>query len=236
MGGDEVTDGAVNAGEHILEWPQEADRLARHALADGDPTGWFERLYGAADQGSVSMPWDRSAPHPLLAQWAADSGLVGNGRSAVVVGAGLGADAEFLAQLGFRTTAFDISHTAVRLARSRYPSSAVEYRQADLFDLPVGWLGAFDLVVEIYTVQALPASLRAGATAGVSGLVAPGGTLLVIYRARDVGEPLPVGPPWPLDREEISSFATQELRERSVDRLPDGTGDSQWRAEFVKAR
>jgi hypothetical protein len=69
----------------------------------------------------------------------------------VVVGCGLGADAEFVARHGFATTAFDISATAVRTAQQRYPTSPVDYRTADLFDL----------VVEIINVQALPVSLRA---------------------------------------------------------------------------
>ncbi len=44
---------------------------------------------------------------------------------AVVIGCGLGADAEYVASLGFDTTSFDISGTAIRLARQRFPGSAV---------------------------------------------------------------------------------------------------------------
>ena len=44
--------------------------------------------------------------------------------------------------------------------------------------------GAFDLVVEIITVQALPEELRAPATAAIAATVAPGGTLL-----RRLGDP-----------------------------------------------
>jgi 2-polyprenyl-3-methyl-5-hydroxy-6-metoxy-1,4-benzoquinol methylase len=48
------------------------------------------------------------------------------------VGCGLGADAEYLASLGFDTVGFDISETAIRLARERFPGSAVRYVSADL--------------------------------------------------------------------------------------------------------
>jgi pimeloyl-ACP methyl ester carboxylesterase/SAM-dependent methyltransferase len=215
-------------------WQLQADRLAAEALAADDPTGWFDRLYGAAAHGSVSMPWDRDTPNLLLGQWARASDLTGGGRSAVVVGCGLGADAEFLAQLGFRTIAFDISQTAVRLARNRHPDSVVDYRTADLFDLPPDWIGAFDLVVEIYTVQALPNSLRPAATSRVGSLVAPGGTLLAIYSAREVGEPLPAGPPWPLDRNDIRAFATGGVQEVSVELVALAEGSRQWLAEFVR--
>ena len=80
----------------------------------------------------------------------------GAGRRAIVVGSGLGDDAELVAGLGYATVAFDIAPTAVRTAQERFPGSAVEYRTADLLDPPPGWPGAFDLVVECITVQSLP--------------------------------------------------------------------------------
>lgn len=114
-------------------WQSEADRLARADPAD--PTAWFERLWSAARHGEVTTPWDRTAPHPSLASWA---GPPGNGGSpaAVVVGCGLGADAEHLARLGWSTTAFDLSPSAVAAARARHPDSPVRYAVADLRDLP----------------------------------------------------------------------------------------------------
>ena len=69
------------------------------------------------------MPWDRDEPHALLREWAEAHDLRGEGRRAVVVGCGLGADAEYLSRLGFATTGFDIAATAVRLARERHPGT-----------------------------------------------------------------------------------------------------------------
>ncbi len=129
-------------------------RLA--AEAGEDPTGWFERLYAAAEEGEAVVPWDRGGPHPLLPPWTEERALAGDGRSALVVGCGFGADAEHVAGLGFATTAFDISESAVRAARRRFPDSAVQYLTADLLDPPAGWRGAFDLVLESLTVQSLP--------------------------------------------------------------------------------
>lgn len=88
-----------------------ARELASRSIAEGDPTGWFEPLYAAAASGAATVPWDRAAPHSLLAEWAARSRVTGEGRRALVVGAGLGRDAEFLAGLGFDVDAFDISAT-----------------------------------------------------------------------------------------------------------------------------
>src|SRR5882724_8707939 len=117
-----------------------ASRLAAEAIADGDPTAWFERVYAAAAAGQTQVPWDRGAPSRFLAVWANDRELRGDGRRAVVVGCGTGDDAEFVAARGFATTGFDISASAVRAAGERYPGSPVRYTTADLFALPGGWL------------------------------------------------------------------------------------------------
>lgn len=179
------------------------------------------------------MPWDRRLPHWALATWAEARGLDGNGWRAIVVGCGLGADAAYLADLGFDTTAFDLSETAVRTARERFPG-AVDYIQADLLHLPDEWVHAFDLVVEIFTVQALPLSLRHQATANVAQLVAPGGTLLVVEAIHDEGEPPPVGPPWPFTRAQVEAFATDGVLIERIDVVtnPEQPDQHRWRAEF----
>lgn len=95
-------------------------RLAAESLTGDDPTGWFERLYTQASAGQAVVPWDRGAPHALLVDWA--DGRHGTGR-ALVVGCGLGSDAEFVAGLGYDTVAFDVSVSAVRASRERFPGS-----------------------------------------------------------------------------------------------------------------
>jgi SAM-dependent methyltransferase len=211
---------------------EDTDRLSAAALAAGDPTGWFEQLYTEASAGTAEVPWDRPGPTPLLVSWASAAAVRGDGRRAVVVGCGPGRDAEFAAGLGFATTGFDISATAVRVARARHPGSPVDYRVADLLALPPSWSAAFDLVVESNNVQALPRSLRARATDAVSSLVAPGGTLLVIAAAATTwGDE---GPPWPLTRDEVAAFATGGLTEESVEQITDADDPLvvRWRAVF----
>lgn len=208
---------------------EDALRLAAESLAERDPTGWFERLYAAAEQGEAEVPWDRGGPHPLLAEWAQERQLDGAGKRALVVGSGLGNDAELVARLGFDTVAFDISPTAVRAARRRFPDSPVDYVVADLLDPPAAWRAAFDLVVESITVQSLPDPPRAEAIANVAQTVGPSGTLLVIAAARDADDHVD-GPPWPLTRPELDAFATGGLRPVRIEQVEGAA--RRWRAEF----
>lgn len=209
-------------------WDAQGSRLARRSIAAGDPTGWFDRLYAAAAAGESDMPWDRTTPQPLLAAWAAERRLDGTGLRAVVVGCGLGADAEFVASLGFTTTAFDIAETAIHQARLRHPHTRVDYVTADLLDPPKAWHQAFDLVVEVNTVQALPNPTRTAAIKAIPHLVAPGGTLLALP-ARDLGAPRTDTPPWPLTRSEIHAFATQGLTPVRVEPV-----EHRWQAQFIR--
>jgi SAM-dependent methyltransferase len=215
---------------HDLDWESRANDLAARAIAAGAPTAWFDQLYSAGRRGDVSMPWNRTRPNPVLAAWADRRSLRGDGHTAVVVGCGLGQDSEFVGRLGFDTTAFDVSDTAVALVRERFPESPVHYIVANLLQPPAEWAHRFDLVVESFTVQALPVSVRATATRHVAHLVAPGGTLLVIANARDDADEPRTSPPWPLTRAEIDAFATDGLEPVSVERGPE------WVAEFRSSR
>jgi len=210
------------------DWDVKAGQLAREAYSEGAPTAWFDKLYAAGESGEVAMPWERDEPQVLLHEWAERTRLTGGGARAVVVGSGLGADAEYLASLGFATTGFDIAATAVRLAEERHPETSVDYRVADLLDLPTDLRGAFDLVVEIFTIQALPDPPRADAISGVRSLVAPGGTLLAIAFRHDGSEPADVGPPFPLTEHTMRSLAADGLE---VVRIEEVEG-ARWRCEY----
>lgn len=205
-------------------------------MSDDDARARFYRLYAAAERGEAVIPWEDGQAHPNLVEWARERRLDGAGQRALVVGSGYGDDAEHVAGFGFETLAFDIAPTAIRAAHDRFPGSRVQYVTADLLDPPEAWRRAFDLVVEIITVQSLPDDVRPRAIAQVAGFVAPGGTLLVIATARrDESAPWE-GPPWPLIRAEVESFAAQDddLSLVHIERLPVAgePGLARWRAEF----
>ncbi|WP_410872424.1 class I SAM-dependent methyltransferase [Nocardia sp. A7] len=206
-------------------------RLAAQALAANDPTGWFEPLYAEAAAGTSVIPWDRDVPNPLLVDWLRTRSLP-QGTRGLVIGCGYGTDAEFVASQGIRTTAFDVSPSAIRGARARFPQSPVTYRVADLLNPPPTWVHAYDLVIESITVQSLPLDVRTAAVTNIRNLVAPNATLLVIADISTT--PATTGPPWPLTRADIDSFTTADLNQIRVETLPrpDTSGLHRWRAEF----
>jgi SAM-dependent methyltransferase len=193
-----------------------ARELAAEFLRKGDPTGWFEALYKEGEAGKSIVPWADRGANPGLTEFWKEHPQTTSGKKALVIACGLGDDAEQLAEWGFETTAFDISETAIRTARKRFPKSEVKYSEADLFQPPAEWERKFDFVFEANTVQALPASVRAQAIQKIAGFVGPGGKLLAIVRGRESHEP-EGEMPWPLTRAELGEFVRAGLAEESFE-------------------
>lgn len=193
--------------------------LARPFIERGEPTGWFEPLYAAAAGDPAGVPWADMGPTPGVVEWCAREGLRGEGRRALVVGCGLGDDAAYLAGLGFDVTGFDIAPSAIAWCRKRYTGRPIHFEPADLFAPPRGWLSAFDFVVEVNTIQALPPAVRVDAVPRLGHFLAPGGRLLLVARGRDAADP-PGELPWPLTRDDLRPLvATGLVEERFEDYL-----------------
>lgn len=184
---------------------QRIRELAQSMLPAGDFTGFFEAVYETANGDTSNIPWADLQPHPISLAWLQQQHRQGQGKRALVVGCGLGDDAEDLAGRGYQVTAFDVSPRAIEWCKQRFPDSPVNYQTADLFNAPANWQQAFDFVLEIYTIQALPVALRDQAIQNIASFVAPTGQLLVVCRGRTSQED-PGTLPWPLTREELSTF------------------------------
>ena len=185
-----------------------------------DPTGWFDGIYRDADGDHTAVFWADLEPNPWLLGWLADSPARGDRRTAIVVGCGVGDDAEALSEAGYRVTAFDISPEAIRLCRNRYPDTRVEYVVADLFDYPRRWAEGFDVVYECNTIQVLPGRYRVMARDAMVSLLSPGGHLLVSCRSRLAGEQEDEIP-LPLDRDEMDGFVRCGLTEERFEAYDD---------------
>lgn len=197
----------------------------------GDPS--FEQIYTEAGADLGRIPWARLEPHPKMRAWA--DTLDGPPGRAIVIGTGLGDDAEELARRGFVTTAFDISPTAVRLARERFPGSSVDYRIADVFELPSGWRRRYDAIVEIRTLQSLPPGTRERAATAIADLLAPGGQLFVLCYGRE-DDLMPPRRPWPVTNAELATF-TQDAGLAQLSRLDEplnDRGDRTWTIVYAR--
>jgi SAM-dependent methyltransferase len=186
----------------------------------------FEELYAGAGEDLAAIPWALLSAHPALTAWF-DSSPAVHGQTALVVGCGLGDDAEELSRRGYGVTAFDIAPTAIARCWQRFPDSKVDYRVADLFVLPGEWRAAFDLVVEIRTLQSLPIDRRGDAARTIAGLVRHGGRVFVRCLARDEGEAVALRP-WPVSRSELGAFVDAGLTELEFreEAAADGRGRS----------
>ncbi len=181
----------------------------------------FEEMYAAAGDDLGAVPWANLAPFPALVAWLDSEGADARG-AALVIGAGYGDDAEELARRGFAVSAFDLSPTAVARARERFPDTGVDYRVADLFDLPAEWHVRFDLVVEIRTLQSLPIERRGAAAAAIAATVAPGGRLWLFALGRDAHAPGEARP-WPVTAGELAVLEAAGLKWES--RRDEARGD-----------
>lgn len=175
-----------------------ARELAEKHYAEGNPLGWFDDLYQQAGGDFKAIPWADRGTNPHLKAWCEREGRPLAGERVVVVGCGLGDDAEYLASRGASVTAFDISTTAISWCKERFPESRVRYFEGNLLEFS----GEFDLVVENYTLQAMPLEMRAAAVAAVGRL---GRDVLVICRGREESDALGQLP-FPLTRGDLEAL------------------------------
>jgi SAM-dependent methyltransferase len=195
---------------------QRVRELAQRMLPDGDVASFFDAVYATAERDANGVPWADLQPHPVALAWLQQQNVRGQGRSALVVGCGLGDDAEELAGRGFKVTAFDVSPNAIAWCQQRFPASSVHYQPANLFEAPEAWRQAFDFVLEIYTIQAIPRQFREQVITSIAQFVAPGGQLLIVCRGREP-EDDPGTMPWPLTRAELALFEQAGLHEVSFE-------------------
>jgi len=235
----EGMEGIRSTGEmsdRIEERRARARELAAEFADRGDSFGWFDTFYKEADGDNEQIPWADLEPNTFFRTWAEKNGLKGNGRNALVVGCGLGDDARYLHDLGFKVTAFDISQTAIEWAKGLHQETDIQFHIADLFEPRAGWVtSGFDFVLEVYTIQPLPLEMRERVIDAIAAFVATNGELVVVTRGREDDEE-PVLLPWPLSRRDLSRFEKRGLVQKDF-RIMDGDEDPpvpRWVVQYEK--
>ena len=188
------------------------NQLAHDSLKDNDPTSWFEELYARADVHGNGVPWAKMRPNSYLESWLEENKITGNNRKTLVVGCGLGDDAEALAERGFAVTAFDVSDSAIELCKERFPDSTVNYLVADLLNPPKDWQRAFEFVYESITVQALPPDIQPDAMHKIANMVTVEGNALVMT-SMQTHTTIDDGPPWLLEPGDLAVYEEAGLRQ-----------------------
>lgn len=215
-------------GENIEKARERVREIASEHYRRGDVLGWFEALYAEADGDNSVIPWADLEPNRFFRSWAESVDLKGDGRTALVVGCGLGDDAKYLHDRGFKVAAFDISPTAIEWAKRLYGELDIKFEVRDLFDTPKTWrftqsgeahTGGFDFVLEIYTIQPLPIEMRDQVVDSIADLVAENGTLVVVTRGRE-DEEEPDELPWPMSRRELARFEQSGLMQTDFVEMP----------------
>jgi len=188
-------------------------QMVKEHHENDEPFSWCDSVYTDAQGDYKAVFWADLEASPYLVKWLEKNKnqLTSNlqDKKAIVIGCGVGDDAEALSDYGYKVTAFDISPEAIKLCKKRYPNTKVDYLVADLFDYDKAWLENFDVVYECNTIQILPGEYRIQARIAMSNLLSKNAHILVSCRSREKNEKNDEIP-LPLDYEEINKFVTDD--------------------------
>ena len=146
--------------------------------------------------------WDKGRPTPVLDLVQEKHPDLLRGR-VFVPGCGLGHDARWLADHGCEVVAADLAPLALEGARKLDPEHRIDFRLANLFDLPADLRGAFDIVWEHTCLSALTHELRDDYVRGVKSALKPGGQIVGVFYINPDMAPGEPGPPFGISVEEL---------------------------------
>lgn len=158
----------------------------------------WEKRYQDGD-----VHWDRGGPSPPLRQYVERNPVRGR---VLVPGCGRGHDVAMFAALGADVVGLDISPTAIRQAQEAYPAIADRFVVGNLFDAPLEFRGAFDVVAEHTCLSGLAPPLRENYRMGVESALKPGGLLVGVWFINPALDPGATGPPFGISVGELDAL------------------------------
>jgi len=159
--------------------------------------------WDAAYRGQRAAPWDSGRPNTTLVE-AVENGTLKPCRT-VVLGAGSGTNAIYLAERGFTVTAIDVAPTAVAIARRKAAEANVNVRWllADVLEPPL--LEPFEFLFDSGCYHGVRRANPSGYVKTVDAL-AKSGALMLIH-AGNANEPRHYGPPRVEEADLVGDFS-----------------------------
>ncbi len=171
--------------------------------------------------------WDLMGPHPELGSIVSQLKL--QTARVLVLGAGRCHDANFLAKLGHKVMAVDISPLAIEQAKKLYGENPnLEFLVSDIFELPKDFDHSFDLVFEHTCYCAIDPKKRKELVKVWNRVLSERGNLLGIFWAMW----RPLGPPFGTTEWEIRKRLEKKHRFLYWNRLTESPENRQG-SEFV---
>jgi SAM-dependent methyltransferase len=159
--------------------------MQRRYVVSPERPRWYGLVYRSLYRLGLTI-WERAVPPSDLVDLVEGPSPAPPGR-ALDIGCGTGTDTVYLAAHGWDVTGVDMVPRALAIARRRAAAAGVAPRfvkgdASRLRDLGLG--DGFTLVLDFGCFHTLPADRRDPYVAGVSGVAAPGATLLLYGFAR----------------------------------------------------
>jgi SAM-dependent methyltransferase len=200
---------------------------------------WFEELYAQSENDTSKIPWTDLEGNMYLQEWVNKNDMTPyKDKSVLVVGCGIGGDAELLSNYFSEIEAFDVSSSAIKWVKKRFTDSKVNYFAADLFDEKAEFQlkAPYDFIFEAYTIQALPRELKIPAMNILPTLLKKSGQLLIVCDGRENNEE-GFTIPHPLSPDELITLSNQ-LTQKKFEQLEGnenrGLGKRVYRVLFQK--
>lgn len=185
-----------------------------------DYTNWDE-VY--RKNSPEELPWELGKPRDFLVELIESGKIKPEGR-ALDICSGLGTNTIYLAKSGFKTSAIEISDTAVKKARenAREAGVAIDFKNGNVLNLPFG-SSNFDFVLDIGCFHHMHPDDRPRLLEELMRVLKPGARLLMFSFSDKNGPALKAVPRKTIRSMFSPGFTIDEMRHLT---LVEGTGQT----------